>query len=92
MQATNHKTQLSMAAKSMEEKLKNNKLLRDVRREMGKFSLDCTKITLSVRRGTLTVFGKFAPLSGNEAIFSDELASLKKALQSMGDIDKVIYQ
>lgn len=81
-----------MAAKSMEEKLKNNRLLRDVRREMGKFRVDCTKITLSVRRGTLTVFGKFAPLGGNEAIFSDELSSLKKALQSMGEVDKVIYQ
>lgn len=81
-----------MAAKSMEEKLRNNRLLRDVRREMGKFSVDCTKISLSIRRGTLTVFGKFAPLSGSEAVFSDELAGLKKALQSMGDIDKVIYQ
>lgn len=51
----------SMAAKSMEEKLKNNKTLRDARREMGKFALDTSKITLAIRRGTLTIFGKLAP-------------------------------
>ncbi|MBB6049388.1 hypothetical protein [Armatimonas rosea] len=92
MEANKHLAQKSLAAKSIEEKLKNNRTLRDVRREMGKFCLDCTKITLSIRRGTLTIFGKFAPLSGNESIFSDELKALTRALQGMAEVDKVIFQ
>jgi hypothetical protein len=80
------------AAHSMQEKLKNSKTIRDARREMGKFSLDSTKITLSVRRGTLSLFGKFAPLSGKEAIFEDERKALLKALQNLPQIHAVVCQ
>jgi hypothetical protein len=92
MELTNHKAQKSMAAKSIEEKLKNNRTLRDVRREMGKFCVDCSKITLSLRRGTLTIFGKFMPLSEQESVFDEELKSLIRAIQCMAEVNKVVFQ
>ncbi len=82
----------SLAAKSIDDKLANNRVLRDVRREMGKFKLDCTKITLSIRRGTLSVFGKFAPLSGQEAVFEDECKALLKSLHDLPEIHQVVCQ
>ena len=86
------KPKQSPAAKSIEDKLQNNRVLRDVRREMGKFKLDSTKITLSIRRGTLSVFGKFAPLSGHEALFDDERKALLKALGNLPEVHQVVCQ
>jgi hypothetical protein len=80
------------AAQAMEDKLKNNKVLRDARREMGKFALDCTKITISIRRGTLSVFGKLAPLNGQEAVFDDERKALVKALKNLPEVHTVVFQ
>lgn len=85
-------TKNSPAANSIQEKLHNNKILRDVRREMGKFSLDCTKVTLSIRRGTLSLYGKVAPLSGKESIFDNERKALVKALQNLPEINNVVQQ
>ena len=85
-------TKINPAANAMQEKIKNNKLLRDARREMGKFSLDSTKVTLSVRRGTLSVFGKFTALMGHETIFDNERKALLKALHSLPGIHEVVLQ
>ena len=82
----------SPAANSIQEKLKSNKTLRDVRREMGKFCLDCTKVTLSIRRGTLSLYGKPGPLSGKEALFDAERKALYKALQNLPEINNVVQQ
>ena len=83
---------LSPAAKSIEDKLKNNKALREIRREMGKFKVDCTKVSLSLRRSPLLLVGKFAPLSGKEEIFQDEKKALIKSLQSLSKVNNVICQ
>ena len=82
----------SPAANSIQEKLHNNKILRDVRREMGKFCLDCTKVTLSLRRGTLSLYGKITPLSGKESLFDNERKALLKALKSLPEINNVVQQ
>jgi hypothetical protein len=85
-------TKKSPAAQSIEDKLNSNRALRDVRREMGKFSLDTTKVSLSLRRGTLLLVGKFAPLSGKEEIFEDEKKALIKSLQSLPEVNNVVCQ
>ena len=85
-------TKKSAAAQSIEDKLKNNRAVRDIRREMGKFSLDTTHVNLSLRRGTLLLIGKFAPLSGKEEIFHDEKKALLKSLQSLPEVNNVVCQ
>jgi hypothetical protein len=83
---------LSPAAKSIEDKLQNNKALREIRREMGKFKVDCTKVTPSLRRGTLILIGKFLPLGGHEEIFQSERNTLLKAVQALPEVNKIIFQ
>ena len=83
---------INPAANAMQEKLKNNKILRDVHREMGKFCLDCSRVTLSIRRGTLSLFGTLTPLSGKEKIFEDERKALLKALYHLPGIHCVVLQ
>ena len=83
---------LNPAAKSIEDKLKNNKALREIRREMGKFKVDCTKVTPSLRRGTLMLIGKFAPLNGHEEVFQSERSTLLKALQALPEVGNIICQ
>ena len=75
-------TKMTPAANAIQEKMKNNKILRDAHREMGKFCLDCTRVTLSVRRGTLSLFGKLAPLMGQETIFEDERSTRITAIRA----------
>lgn len=76
----------------MQEKLNNNKVIREARREMGKFHLDYSKITLSFRRGTLSIFGKIIPLKGYEHLFSDQHKALFKALVNLPEIHQVVVQ
>lgn len=75
---------------AMKEKLINNEIGRNVRREMGKYALDCSKVTVAVRRGTVSLFGKIAPLNGKESIYEDEVKSLLKALHALPHVHNVV--
>jgi hypothetical protein len=83
---------MTPAAHAMQEKFKNNRTLRDVRREMGKFCVDYSKVTLGIRRGTLSIFGRITPLRGHESVFEDEYKALIKAIQTLPDIHQVVLQ
>jgi hypothetical protein len=85
-------TKKNAAAQSIDDKLQNNRALRDIRREMSKFSVDTAKVNLSLRRGTLLLIGKFAPLSGKEELFQDEKKALLKALQNLPEVNNVVCQ
>lgn len=67
-------------------------LVRLVRHEMGRHSVDCGEVEVSISHGVIHLYGKVRPLSGHEAHFESEVTSLLKALLHRPGIRDVVVE
>jgi hypothetical protein len=63
---------------------------RQLRREMGRHSVDTGEVTISFAHGVIHLHGKVRPLRGHEEHFESEVTALLKALRQRPGIRDVI--
>ena len=65
---------------------------REIRKEMGRHSVDCGEVIVSLANGQIHLFGKVRAMRGHEATFVDDLSSLIKTLRKRPGIRDVILE
>jgi hypothetical protein len=62
-------------------KTENQDMCRTVRREMGRHSIDCGEVQVSVTHGMVQLNGRVRPMRGHEEIFESAVTAFLKALR-----------
>ena len=63
---------------------------REIRKEMGRHSVDCGEVLVSLSNGQIHLFGKVRAMRGHEGTFQSDLDSLIKSLRKRNGIRDVI--
>ncbi len=71
-------------------KAENLEQSRLVRREMGRHSVDCGEVQVSVVHGVIHLHGRVRPMRGHEANFEAEVTALLKSLRQRSGVRDVI--
>lgn len=70
-------------------KTENQEMCRQVRREMGRHTVDCAEVQVSATHGVIHLHGRVRPLRGHEANFETAVTALLKALRQRPGIREV---
>ena len=73
-------------------KAQNQEVGRQVRREMGRHSVDCSEVQVSASHGVIHLHGRVRALRGHEEILDAEIASFLKSLRSRQGVRDVITE
>jgi len=73
-------------------KQENQEQCRTVRREMGRHSVDCGEVQVSVSHGVIHLHGRIRPLRGHEATFEAAVTGLLKSLRQRSGVRDVITE
>jgi hypothetical protein len=70
-------------------KAENQEICRNVRREMGRHSVDCGEVQVSATHGVIHLHGKVRPMRGHEEQFESAIKGLLTALRQKSGIRDV---
>lgn len=73
-------------------KTENQDVCRQVRREMGRHSVDCGEVQVSASHGVIHLHGRCRAMRGHEANLETSVAGLLKALRTRPGIRDVITE
>ncbi len=65
---------------------------RQIRRELGRHSVDCGEVQVNVSHGTIRLNGRVRPLRGHEENFHEALGNMLKALRQRQGVRDVITE
>jgi hypothetical protein len=63
---------------------------RQIRREMGRHSLDCGEVQVSLSHGIIHLHGRVRPLRGHEEGFNEAITGLLKALRQRHGVRDIV--
>ncbi len=72
-----------------ERKGEDKEMNRNVRREMGRHSVDTSEVQVNYVHGSVTLMGRVRPMRGHEEAFEEALSSMLKALRQRSGIRDV---
>ena len=70
-------------------KAENQEMCRQVRREMGRHTVDCSEVQVSATHGTVHLHGRVRPMRGHEAGFETSITAMLKSLRQRPGIREV---
>jgi hypothetical protein len=73
-------------------KAENQDVCRQVRREMGRHSVDCGEVQVSASHGVIHLHGRVRAMRGHEENLNESVTGLLKALRTRSGIRDVITE
>lgn len=70
-------------------KAESQDMCRMARREMGRHSVDCSEVQVSITHGMIYLHGRVRPMRGHEATFETSLAGMLKSLRQRPGVREV---
>jgi hypothetical protein len=74
------------------QKAEGQEMCRMVRREMGRHSVDCSEVQVSVTHGMVHLHGRVRPMRGHEGVFEVSVNALLKALRQRPGVRDVVAE
>ena len=74
------------------QKAEHREQSRQLRKEMSRFTLNCSEVQITASHGNISLNGRVRPMKGHEESFESSIAAMLKALRAQRGVRDVLAE